>query len=115
VARQGFFAFDLSRDEPAVLDRYEVVCASGVVEVLPDYNAALGRLFRCRAPSVLVLRQSITTDPTRIERWDAYGRPTFRVFLNRREFEREVAGAGRKIVREVAIDEIVRGFVLSHQ
>jgi SAM-dependent methyltransferase len=95
------------------LDSYDVVCASALLDVLPDPHAALERLLASAAPVVLLHRQRVTAGPSHVGRAPGYeGQTTYRTVLNRAELEQAVARYGRRILRVLPVEGEVESFVI---
>jgi SAM-dependent methyltransferase len=79
------------------LDDFDVVCASGLIDVLRDYRPPLKRILASRAPVVILHRQSLTDGPSVVTEADAYGYPTWRVDLGRKELGELAAATDRTV------------------
>jgi hypothetical protein len=83
------------------LDSFDVIVASGLVEVVADYERVLDALLGSRAPLVLLHRQALSDAATEIATADAYrGQTTHKVTLGRAELDAIARRHGRHAVRE---------------
>lgn len=98
---------------PGALDGFDVVLASGLVDVLPDYERALQALLACDAPWLLLHRQRIVGGRSRVEVSSGYdGQRTYRSYVTRGEIERVAALHGRDVGVTVPIDADISSFLL---
>jgi SAM-dependent methyltransferase len=93
------------------LDGYDVILASGLVDVLPDHERALRALMAADARWLIIHRQSIG-DRSHTEVAPAYeGQLTYRTSVSIGDLERYAAEHGRTCVSDVLIDGSIRSFL----
>jgi SAM-dependent methyltransferase len=96
------------------LDAFDVVFASALVDVLPDYERALDVLLGSKARYVLLHRQRITGDATNVRIAAGYpGQRTYRTVLNLDELGRIAERNGRTIARQFPVDDEMQTFLLT--
>jgi SAM-dependent methyltransferase len=99
-------------DEHA-FDGFDVVFASALVDVLPDYEAVLDALCAADAPWVVLHRQRIG-ERSHVEIAPGYrGQRTYRSYVTREQLERVAARHRRRIAATVPVDEGVHSFILA--
>jgi hypothetical protein len=87
------------------LGSFDVVVASGVVDVLSDYERALDILFGSSSPLVVLHRQRITQGRSRWEIALGYpGQKTYTSFMNMADIEAAAMRHGRKLGRVLPVD-----------
>ena len=95
------------------LDSFDVICASGLVEVIADYETALHVLLGAGAPYVLLHRQRIADGASSVEVAPGYRRQqTYRVRLGRADLERLAAAHARTIDHTLDVEGDVQSFLL---
>jgi SAM-dependent methyltransferase len=95
------------------LDGYDVVLASALIDVLPDYERALDALLGSAAAYVLLHRQRVTEAPSHVEVAPGYeGQRTHRSFLNLSDLEAIAWRNGRNVARRVHVDGEMHSFIL---
>jgi len=98
--------------EPGSLSGFDVVFASGLVDVLSKYDEALDALLAADAPWVLLHRQRIA-DQVHAEVAPGYrGQRTYRSYVTLEHLERAAARYGRRITASVQVDDRIQSFVL---
>jgi SAM-dependent methyltransferase len=97
-----------------VPDGYEVILASALIDVVPEWEAALERLFAADAPVVLLHRQRIAIHrPSRVETASGYGdQRTYATRLNLGDIESAAARHGRRVVDQVHVEGDVYSFLI---
>jgi SAM-dependent methyltransferase len=99
-------------DEHA-FDGFDVVFASGLVDILPDHEAVLDTLCAAEAPMVVLHRQRID-ERSHVEIAPGYrGQRTYRSYVTRAQLERVAEQHGRRIVATVPVDDDVQSFILA--
>lgn len=94
------------------LGTFDVIVASALVDVLPDYREALDVLLGSRAPYVLLHRQRTTVRPSRAEPAVGYkGQRTYSTWLNEDELTQLVRRHGRVIARRFDVEGDVSSFL----
>jgi SAM-dependent methyltransferase len=95
------------------LDAFDVVCPSCIIDVLPEWEAPLERFLGCAAPFVLLHRQRVGDQPSRVDVAPGYeGQTTYRTYVNRTQLAERVRAAGRTIARELVVSGDVRSYLL---
>jgi SAM-dependent methyltransferase len=102
--------------EPAALEGYDVLLASALIDVLPEYDRPLEVLLAASAPYVLVHRQRITPGRSRVEVSPGYsGQTTYRVLLNLDDLSRTAARLGRVVARSFHVERDLYSFLLAKE
>lgn len=98
--------------EPDALRGFDVVFASGLVDVLARYDEALDALLAADAPWVLLHRQRIA-ERAHAEVAPGYrGQRTYRSYVTPEHLERAARRHGRRIAGTVLVDGQVHSFLL---
>jgi SAM-dependent methyltransferase len=101
-------------DNKLDLDSFDVICAGALVDVLNEYERALDLLLGSGTPYVVLHRQRMTDDASRVEEAPGYrGQTTYRSFLTRSDLERIAHEHSRTISRVVDVDEGIQTFLLA--
>jgi len=99
-------------DDP-IPHRFDVVLASALLDVIPQFELALDTLLAARAPHILLHRQRIATDATRVERAPGYGgQTTSRSFVTYSDLDAAARRHGRRVVAKYHVSEDVHSFLL---
>ena len=99
--------------EEHALDGFDVVFASALLDVLPDYEAVLESLVAADARWVLLHRQRIGRRP-RVEVVPGYrGQRTYRSTVTSSQLEELAARHGRRIVAAIPVEGDVHSFLLA--
>jgi len=96
------------------LDAFDVLFASALVDVVPEWEQALDILLGTKAPHVLLHRQRTTGGTSTVRKAPGYrGQKTYRTYVNVAQLEAIAAGHGREITRQFPVDEEMQTFVIS--
>lgn len=109
----GTFVVDDLLDSALDLDRFDVVCASALVDVLPEWERPLRILLGAGAPIVFLHRQRVTEGRSRVDVVPGYaGQTTYATYVAMEDLERMVAASGRVVGEVLEVSGPVRSFVL---
>ena len=102
--------------EPTALEGYDVLLASALLDVLPEYERPLEVLLGASAPYVLLHRQRITQDGSRVDLVPGYdGQTTFRTLLDLDDLNRIAARLGRVVARTFHVERDLYSFLLARE
>jgi hypothetical protein len=95
------------------LGEFDVVVAGALVDITQDYERALDVLLGSAAPLVLLHRQQVSDDPSRVEVVPGYsGQRTYRSYLNLRDLDRIATRHGRSILASFHVQDDIHSFLL---
>jgi SAM-dependent methyltransferase len=95
------------------LGGYDVLFASGLIDVLDEFERGLDVLLGAASPIVLLHRQRVVDRPSYVEVADGYDRQrTYRSYLNRDDLDRIAARHGRTVARRFVVEGEVETFIL---
>ena len=95
------------------LGGFDVIVAGALVDITEDYERALDVLLGSEAPFVLLHRQQVSDDRSRVEVVPGYsGQRTYRSFLNRGDLERIAARHERSILASFHVQDDIHSFLL---
>ena len=101
-------------DNKLDLDAFDVLFASALVDVVPDWERALDILLGATAPHVLLHRQRTTGGTSTVRRAAGYpGQKTYRTYINVAQLEAIAVRHGREITRQFPVDDEMQSFVIS--
>jgi SAM-dependent methyltransferase len=99
-------------EEALDLSTYDLVVAGALVDVLDDWEAALDALLGSGARYVLLHRQQITEEDSRVEVVGGYtGQLTYRTYVTRAELLAVAERNGCALIEEFEVDGDVRTFL----
>jgi SAM-dependent methyltransferase len=99
--------------DQGALDGYDVVFASGLVDVLARYEEALHALCRADAPWVFLHRQQVALRPS-VELVSGYsGQRTYRSYVTESQLEALADEHGRRIIARVSVQDDIYSFLLA--
>ncbi len=103
-----------SLQEGAKAEGFEIVLASALLDVQEDFEFALDLLLASPARYVLLHRQRVTSDRTRVEKAPGYkGQTTYRSYVSYGDLAAAAADSGRRIARRYHVGADVHTFVLT--
>jgi Methyltransferase domain len=99
-------------DNKLDLGAYDVVVAGALVDVIEDWEAALDLLLRSGTQYVILHRQQVSEETSRVEIVGGYsGQLTYRTYVRRAELLATAERNGYKLENELEVDGEVRTFV----
>jgi trans-aconitate methyltransferase len=101
-------------DEALDLDAFDVLLASALVDVSRKWPRALGILFASAASHVILHRQHVTAESSRVEVVRGYaGHDTYRSFINVADLEAMASRYGREIAEVFRVEGDIHSFLVS--
>ena len=95
------------------LGEYDVIVAGALVDITQDYERALDVLLGSAAPWVLLHRQQVSDDPSRVAVVPGYtGQRTYRSYLNLGDLDRIALRHGRSILASFHVQDDIHSFLL---
>ncbi len=99
--------------EDEIPSRFEVVLASALLDVMADFDRALDLLLSSPARYILLHRQRITWDKTRVDRAPGYiGQTTYRSYVTYSDLEAAAVRNHRRIVQTYHVEGDVHTFLI---
>lgn len=112
----GTFVVDDLLDSRLDLGAFDVVCASALVDVLPEWRRPLELLLAAPAPVVFLHRQRIAQGASHVDVAPGYeGQRTYATYIAHADLERLAAAHGRTITRELPVSGPVWSIVFERQ
>jgi SAM-dependent methyltransferase len=98
------------------LETFDVVFAGALVDVVPDYEAALDVLLGGGSRYVVLHRQQLADGSSHVDVVGGYeNQTTYRSFVTRTDLERIAARNGRRVMAEFEVDGPLRTFVFAQE
>jgi SAM-dependent methyltransferase len=108
----GTFVVDDLLDSKLDLGAFDVVCASALIDVLPEWRRPLELLLAAPAPIVFLHRQRVATGASHVDVAPGYeGQRTYATYVARDDLERLAADHQRTISTELPVSGPVWSFV----
>ncbi len=110
---KSFVSFDIYEDNDSeYISSFDIVVMNAFIDVLEYPVYGLDKILKHASKYVILHRQEVDTDTTRVIKNPSYGGVTFHSIINREELESLLKDHSFEVVKEIVVEKNSKSFLL---